>query len=472
MRSRRSPLARLLGNRTLLGAAVVAAMLTALYVSYGADGGLPLRPTYHLTVEVPDAAQLHEGDPVRIGGARVGVVRDVTAAPTVPPRARIALAIFGDRRVPVDSTVTVRPLSILGAKSVQLTRGRSATNVPDGGTLDVGHARPTVDLNAALSTFDAKTRAGLRGTLGGLANGVAGRGAALNRALAATAPLLDPLRRVALALADPATHLPRLITAGDQLMTALAPVAGTLPRLLAHAARTFAAVAAAARLGTLLSDLPATEWDATTTLTRATPVLRDAAALVRDLRPAGALLGRSAGRLDGALNAARPTLAQAAALAPRVQALATAVRATVPPRSSGLSDSLVGLRDTVRTVSDITDVLGPAQEVCNALGVYLRNATSIVADGDATGSWFSFITLLTPFIAPTGAKSDQTHTNAHPIEDARGCAAGNTPYRPGRQEGNPAALSTAHEPSVPPAPATARARAAGLLDPVPGARVP
>lgn len=473
MRRTRTLRRRLQGNRTVLGALVVAVMLGAVDISYHADSGLPLRPAYHLTVEVPDAAQLHPGDQVRIGGARVGTVRALEAASIASPRARIWLTIPGHRRLPVDSTVTIRPLSILGAKSVQLTPGRSKRTVPDGGLLPLTRARPTVDLNDALSAFDARTRAGLRGTLGGLAGGVAGRGTSVNELLGALAPLLAPARRVADTLVVPQTHLARLIASGDAFFAALVPVAAELPDALSGAGTTFGALAdPRARLAGLLTTLPGTEADTTHTLRVAAPVLRDAAALTAALRPAAAHVGATATRLDALLRAGTPRLAQAATLSLGLGRLARAVRLTVPPRAGGLADSLTGLSTTVRAVRAATDALGPAQEACNALALSIRNSTAVISDGDAEGSWFSFITLLSPFITPTGSLSDDTHVNAHPIEDARGCAAGNTPYLPGRHEGNPAVLSTAHENSPPPASATARAAAAGLLSPVPGSRVP
>ena len=55
-------------------------------------------------------------------------------------------------------------------------------------------------------------------------------------------------------------------------------------------------------------ELPPTETVGTRTLTRLTPVLADAAAITREVRPATRIIGRASGRLSAALRESTPPL--------------------------------------------------------------------------------------------------------------------------------------------------------------------
>lgn len=462
-------------SRPLIGLLIATAGLVALYLSYNADKGLPFRSMTVLWVEVPNADELHEGDTVQIGGARVGMVRSIDAeAEGARPYARIELEIVGNPRLPVDSTVSIEPLSILGEKTLVLQRGHSRRVLAPGAVLPLSQARPVVDLNAALSTFNPPTVAGLQGTITAFADAFAGRGNDLNDLLAGLAPLLPALQAVSENLSAPATNLSGFIGAADRFMIALDPVSSVLPAFLADTASTFEAIAAARpSFGALLNELPAAESASTRALAASTPALGYLRTLAVDLRPAGGSLRPAIADLDQALAAGPATLKLAVPLSRPLARVARGLRRSVPPQSAGLADSLNELDVTVRAVSAIDSVVGPAQEMCNVLGTALRNGGDVIGEGDAQGSWFTFLPMLTPFMFPTGSTSSSTHVNDDPIEDARGCVAGNEPYLPGPRIGNPPAadITTAHDVTAPPAAATERARAAGLLTPPPGARL-
>ena len=66
------------GNPVLIGAATILVVLVAVFLAYNANQGLPFVPTYQLKAEVPSAAALVVGNEVRIGGARVGTVDEIT----------------------------------------------------------------------------------------------------------------------------------------------------------------------------------------------------------------------------------------------------------------------------------------------------------------------------------------------------------------------------------------------------------
>src|SRR5205085_7900822 len=121
---------------------------------------------------------------VRSGGARIGQVLRIRAIPGAtgrPPYARLYLALDRSAQpLPSDTVVSLRPVSILGAKYVELTRGHSRKGVLAGGVLPLSRTRPQVEVSDAFRVFDPETRRGLATTITGLGDAVAGRGTAVN----------------------------------------------------------------------------------------------------------------------------------------------------------------------------------------------------------------------------------------------------------------------------------------------------
>src|SRR6476620_11701520 len=70
--------ASIAANTVLIGAATTLIVIVAVFLAYNANNGLPFVPTYTLRVNVPNAAQLVRGNEVRVGGARVGVIDEIT----------------------------------------------------------------------------------------------------------------------------------------------------------------------------------------------------------------------------------------------------------------------------------------------------------------------------------------------------------------------------------------------------------
>ena len=59
----------------IVGAVTVLVVIVAVFLAYNANNGLPFVSTYNLKARVPNANALVKGNEVRIGGARVGVVK-------------------------------------------------------------------------------------------------------------------------------------------------------------------------------------------------------------------------------------------------------------------------------------------------------------------------------------------------------------------------------------------------------------
>jgi virulence factor Mce-like protein len=320
---------RLFDDPILTGIVTLLVVTFAVYLSYTATNGLPFAPTYRLSVDVPDAAELVRHADVRIGGARVGQILAIHALPASggqPPFARLSVALTrGVQPLPQDTVSQVRLGSVLGGKYLELTPGRSRRGVPDGGLLPLVQGRTSVDLDQAFRIFDRPTTTGIQRAVSGLGDALAGRGSALNRSLASTRALLGPLERVLRSLAARRTDLAGLVQGAARFTGALAPVADTLAALVDRGAATAGALdAAGGALGRAIAELPPTEAVATTTLVHARPVLADAAAIAVALRPAAALLPRAARRLDATVRTGVPVLRGE-------PALAGVLRATRPP---------------------------------------------------------------------------------------------------------------------------------------------
>jgi virulence factor Mce-like protein len=463
-----------LTNPVLVGSGIVVALLVAVFLSYNANKGLPFVKTFPLNANVPDAQQLVEGSEVRIGGFRVGQVVEIIAEPArgkTPPYARLEMKLDGTiQGVPQDTLVRVRPRSILGSKFVELIPGDGA-DVKSDATLPLRNSRPSNELDEIFNTFDKPTREGLQGTIRGFGDSLAARGPDINRSLESIARLLPPAQRVIEMLADPETDLAGFFQAAAQFSQALDPVTNDLVSLFDNGAATLAAIdAAGPSLGDGIAELPPTEAVALKTLTDATPVLRDLADITSGLRAGTRELPRTTDELSAALASGTHVLRRAEVLTtPLAGVLRTLGTVARDPAAAGsvrkLTESLRLLRPSLTTLLD-------AQVGCNLLAVNLRNQSDAVSRGDQQGTWLSFL----PFIdlnqgVRATAPTEGLHYNPYPHMDRQECEAGNEPFLPGTQIGNPAGLQSNHtDDTAPPPGVTERARAAGLLDRIPGAR--
>lgn len=433
--------ATIVANPILIGASTLLVALVAVFLAYNANTGLPFVPTYQVTALVRDSDQLNHNADVRIGGKRVGAVTSIEAVPTRDgtPLARLHLKL--DRvagPLPADTLVQVRPRSIIGLKYLQLTLGRSRRTIPDGGTIPVRSARGNVDLQDALNAFDLETRRSIRRISRELGNGLAGRGEDLNTAIHAFDPLTRHLGPVMRNLASPATDLDGFLRGLDSAASAAAPVATELGGLFDGAATTLHAIARVDRSwGEVIEQTPATERVATEALSTARPVLVRARRLVDELRPGIALLPSASARVARAIEVGTPVLRRADRLADRLADTLAALRSLV--RDPATSGSVVELTRSLQALLPLLDQLVPAQTRCNYLGLYFRDAPSVISEGDENGNWFRFMPLQnTPDNPYKGKVSPNLHFDPYVDEGAGGrCVAGNERYETGTHLGPP-----------------------------------
>ena len=434
MRPRQS--ASLAGSPILIGAVTVLITFIAVFLAYNANSGLPFVPTYHVKVDVPNAASLVEGNDVRSGGKRVGVIDRIVATPG-RPRAHATLSLKLDKTIePIrsDAHVIVRPRSPLGLKYLQLEPGRRGRPVREGGKLPLSRAQPTVELDEVIDTFDRGTRLAAKRALDQGGPALAGRGAAFNEFVASSPELLLRLRHVAANLADPRTGLRPTIQATARLVEELAPVAPQLGSLIAAGERTFAALASVdPQLRATISALPPVELEAIRTLREARPVLRETRLLVHDIRPGIEVLPTAAARLHSALRTGIPVLRRAGKLSDRLR---TALREVYLLASDPLTRStLRRLRVAIDSLMPTLRYVAPLQVQCNYLGVYFRNIASTVSEGDSAGNWLRTLVVVNPGqMQYRPDPAPDLHANPYPYTGQNGiCEAGNEPYKKGSQ---------------------------------------
>jgi virulence factor Mce-like protein len=470
-------LGRMFDDPFLNGLVTLAVVMFTVYVSYTANNGLPFVPKYKVSVDVPDAGQLVRHAEVRIGGARVGQVLQIHAVPRTrdePAHARLDLALNQDLEpLAGDTRSEIRVASILGGKYVSLVPGKSPQKLGKGDILPLSRAATAVDIDEAFRVFDPKTRSALQATVIELGNAVAGRGVGFNRALGNLADSAAPAQRVLGQLADPNTDLAGFVDAAARAVTTLAPVSGPLVGMLSDGATTLAAVNAAGdELGRALDALPGAAAQSTTTLRNLQPALASAAAISSDLQPAAKIIPTTARRLDETLRAATPVARRGRGLAAPLLTTFKAVDAFSRNRNAINAIKLLGSNDLATFgasgfigLGGLLRALAPAQMNCNILGVWARNLSSSLSQGDANGGWLRMLPVLDlTQITHSATPAANLHVNAYPNADANECEGANEPYLPGQRIGNPAGNQSRTVPqTAPPAAATRRARAAGLL---------
>ena len=433
----------LAGSPTLVGAVTILCAVVAIGLSYNANNGLPFTPTYDVTVQVPDAAGLVPGNEVRIGGKRVGVIEEINAAEPegdeTEPVSELEVALIKALDpLPADSTVTVRPRSPLGLKYLELNPGRSEEGIEAGTKMPLAAAQPIVELDEVINAFDSSSRRALREVLDGVAPGFAGRGADVNLLLADAPALLRGAERVARNVSAPSTGLGRLVVSADRLSGELASVSAEGGSALERADVTAGALdAAGAALGEAIAETPPTQRVALSALREARPLLTDAAALARDIRPGVRLLPRAAEELDRALDEGVPVLRRAVGLAAGLEDTLTAVAEL--SEDPATTDMLERLLRVLVTSKPSLEYIVPFQTRCNYLGLWTRNVPNTISEGDASGTWFRTLVVSDKVneALSSAEPAPDLHVNPYPHWGENGeCEAGREPWLPGQRIGN------------------------------------
>jgi virulence factor Mce-like protein len=376
-----------LANPVLVGAMTVLVILVAVFLAYNSNAGLPFVKTQELKVDVASGSDQVPGNEVREGGFLVGLVQSMKPIQLKSGQVAGQLTLqlnesYG--KVPVDSTASVRPLSVLGLKYVDLHIGGAHRLFQDGGVMPITQTKVPVQFEDVFQAFDTKTRKSIDQNLVGFGDTFAGRGSALNDTIASLPALLGHLRPVTQYLAAPSTELIRFLGSLEGFMGTVAPVAQTNARLFTDMATTFEAISRDPHaLEQTIAESPSTEQVSTQSLKVQRPFLVDLNTLGTQLAPATAELRDALPDINPAVEAGTRTLARTPSLNANLQQVMTALKNLA--QAPGTNVAVNALTSTVQTLNPIVRYIGPYQTVCNDWNYFWTYLSEHISESTSFG---------------------------------------------------------------------------------------
>jgi ABC-type transporter Mla subunit MlaD len=282
-------------------------------------------------------------------------------------------------KVPVNSTASIRPRSVLGLKYLELNYGDSKKMFADGGVMPASQTSVPVQFDDINQLFDARTRPAIEQDLVGYGDALTARGSSLNDTIAALPSLFGHLRPVAAYLSDPRTQLSRFLVALRGFFGTISPVAQTNVRLFADQATTFAALARSPRdLENTIRFSPPTLDVSTRSLRVQQPFLVDLTTFSRFMRPATAQLRDALPNINPALSAGVRVLPRTPPMNQRLDAVLAALKALA--QAPGTNVALNGLVGTVNSLNPTIRYLGPQVTVCNHWNYFWVELADLVSE--------------------------------------------------------------------------------------------
>ncbi|MTD44636.1 MCE family protein [Conexibacter sp. W3-3-2] len=296
-----------------IGLLAVAALLLGVVLS-GAGGSETDGGDYRVDAIFRNAGFLIPGQDVKIAGAKVGSVEDVSL--TKDRRARISMRVdpkFAPFRA--DADCTVQPQSLIGEKFVQCTPGTpdaGELRVPAGSdtpTVPLQNTRSPVDLDLVLATFRQPTTTRAALLLSALGGGLAGRGDDLDEAIRQADPAFKETERLLTLVNGERQTIRTLISEADTVIGELDGRREDVADFISGAAAATRPTARRnAELRSTLRELPGFLAQARPALRELRRLGEDGAPVVRQLTAAAPSATRLVGALSPFSTAARPAL--------------------------------------------------------------------------------------------------------------------------------------------------------------------
>ena len=391
--SRRRGTASLGASPVLIGAATVLVALVAVFIAYNANAGLPFVPTYDLNAELPSGGKLVKGNEVRVGGFRVGVVKDIKPKLTTVNGERRSVAVAElnlDKKIePLsrDTQFRVRPRSALGLKYIELQPGTSKATWQSGDTVPVKQSSEPLEFEDLFSTFDRETRPNIQRATDGFGNAFAGRGQAINRSIQALNPFFKALTPVMRNLSDPDTELDQFFLQMGRASAQVAPVAQTQALLFTDMADTFAAISANPRALQDTIEKGAPTMDVSIDSFRVQqPFMVDFTDLSARLRPAAEQLPRSLPAINSAFEVGTPVLPRTVELNENLEKAFNEANDLFENPNTLLA--LKDLTTAVTVTRPALEYIAPYQTVCSYFNYFMHplgEMQSVVQTGPTGG---------------------------------------------------------------------------------------
>jgi ABC-type transporter Mla subunit MlaD len=435
----------------LVGAVTVLVIIVAVFLAYNANNGLPFVSTYDLKARVPNADALVKANEVRIGGARVGVVKSVVPVQLKNGAVEAELTLSLDKSaepIPKGSTLLIRPKSPLGLKYLQITPGTGTEPLKAGETIPVRYAKQEPgDIDKFFDMFNTPTRKAIQRNLAGFGNALAGRGPQLNEAIGALRGLVEQGEPAAATLAAPSTNFSGFFKALEALSATVAPVAQQQASMFVVLDQTFTAFANVSRpyIQETIEKSPPTLETVNAGLPKINPFLHDTARFFTALRPGAKALEETSPIIAESLQAGIPALNASPVLNNQLRPTAKALLAF--QQSEGVFTGLDLLTDLNKNLKEPLEYIVPAQTKCYYATLLFSNLSSSNSQGNAYGKWLNAIAF-EPAEGPNSegsqasapangpGKENHLHYNAYPRTAAPGqegvCEAGNAKYAKGQ----------------------------------------
>jgi ABC-type transporter Mla subunit MlaD len=435
----------------LVGAVTVLVIIVAVFLAYNANNGLPFVSTYDLKARVPNADALVKANEVRIGGARVGVVKSVIPVqlPNGGVEAEMTLSLDKSAEpIPNDSSIEIRPKSPLGLKYLQITPGSSTKGFKAGETIPVRFAEPEPgDIDKFFDMFNEPTRKAIQRNLAGFGNALAGRGPQLNQAIGALRGLVEQGEPAAATLAAPSTNFAGFFKALEAFSATIAPVAQQQASMFVVLDETFGAFAnvASPYIEETIEKSPATLDTVNAGLPKIDPFLHDTARFFTALRPGAKALAETSPIIAESLHAGIPALNSTPVL--NNQLLPTAEALLAFQKAEGTMTGLQLLTDLNSNLEAPLRFITPAQTTCNYITLTFKQIANSSSQGNKYGRWLNFISFPPPegnnsesgqAAAPANGPEAENHLHYNPLPNTaapgqtRGCEAGNESYVRGK----------------------------------------
>lgn len=361
--------------------------VVAVFLAYNANQGLPFVPTTQLKFRVSNGANLLPGNEIREGGARIGLVDDMKPIRlpdgSVGAEASVKIdKVAGD--IPKDSTINLRPRSVLGLKYVELNRGRSKDMLENGETIPADQVTYPVDLDDYNRMFDQKTRRAVQTNLEGFGNALSSRGVSLNETIQGLPRFLGHLAPVAEVLADDRNQLGRFFKEAGDVARVVAPVADRYAHSFNAGADTFEAWSRYPdRLRASIRNQAPTMRVGIQSFRVQRPFLADTARFSRALRGAAEVMPRTLPGITDALKVGTPVQRRLPEMNRNLKTMLGALEDLAADDRTIYA--LRGVTRLVDVVNPLVRFVGPYVTVCNYWNYAWTNVSEHLTEPDPTG---------------------------------------------------------------------------------------
>ena len=375
-------------NPVLIGAVTVLVTTVAVFLAYNANNGLPFVPTTTVKVRVANGANLVEGNEVRSGGSRIGVVTDMKPVRLEDGSTGAELTLELDKAqgdLPRDSTLRIRPRSALGLKYVEVEKGTSDESFASGDTVPSSQASFSTELDEVYEMFDTPTREAAQENLRGFGDTFAGRGQSVGRTLEELPAFMQSLEPVMATLAEPGTDLDGFVKELGDAARIVAPVSEQNAQLFTGMADTFEALGRDEQaLKDFIAKSPPTMDTGISSFRVQRPFLTDLTAFSKDFAGATEELKGALPPLNDAIRVGTPVQKRLPTL--NDETAKTLVQLRELAEAPGTNAALRGLTATVTTLNPQLRFYGPYVTVCNSFNYFFTFLAEHFSEPDTTGS--------------------------------------------------------------------------------------